>query len=133
MNKVLFGKDKNGGYKEWRISVFGDVIAITHGKEGGKMQTKTEVVKGKNIGRANETTPEQQALLEAESRYNKQLDKDYRENKEDLEELDILPMLASDYRKQGHRIKYTYYLMVTKRVPKQLRFLNLSLKAKVSL
>lgn len=106
MNKTLFGKDKKGGFKEWRISVFGDVITISHGKEGGKMQTKTEVVKGKNIGRANETTPEQQAVLEAESRYKKQLDKGYRENKADLEELEILPMLASDYRKQGHRIKY---------------------------
>ena len=106
MNKILFGKDKNGGFKEWRISVFGDVIAITHGKEGGKMQTKTEVIQGKNIGRSNETSPEQQAILEAESRYKKQLDKDYRENKADLEELEILPMLASDYHKQGHRIVY---------------------------
>lgn len=106
MNRILFGKDKNGGYKEWQISVVDNVITITHGKEGGKMQTKRETIKGKNIGRVNETTPEQQALLEAESRYKKQLDKGYRENKEDLEDLEILPMLASDYRKQGHRIKY---------------------------
>ena len=109
MNKILFGKDKNGGFKEWRISVFGDVIAISHGKEGGKMQTKTEVIQGKNIGRSNETSPEQQAILEAESRYKKRLDKGYRENKADLEELEILPMLASDYRKQGHRIKFPCY------------------------
>ena len=40
------------------------------------------------------------------SRWRKQIDKGYRETKEELEELPLLPMLAQDYLKQGHRIKY---------------------------
>jgi DNA ligase-1 len=104
--KQLFGLDKNGGYKVWSIAVQGNIILITHGKEGGKLQTKEESVYGKNLGRANETSDSQQAEFEAESRYKKQLDKGYREDKADLEELPLLPMLAADYHKQGHRIKY---------------------------
>lgn len=65
MFKTLYGKNKDGSYKVWSISVEGNTITITHGKENGKMQTKIEVVAGKNTGRANATSPEQQALLEA--------------------------------------------------------------------
>lgn len=103
---TLYGLDKNGGYKIWSISTEGDKVFIVHGKEGGKLQTKVDTVKGKNIGRSNETTPEQQAEFEAKSRVNKQIDKGYRENKEDLEDIPLLPMLAHDYLKQGHRITY---------------------------
>ena len=104
--KLLYGLDKSGKYKVWSIWTEGPELYIMHGAENGKMQAKCEIVQGKNIGRANETTPEQQAELEAESRYKKQLDKGYRSTKEELVELPLLPMLAADYLKQGHRIKY---------------------------
>lgn len=104
--KTLYGLDKKDGCKVWSISTEGDELIITHGKEGGKMQTKREAIKGKNIGRANETTPAEQAELEAMSRWRKQIDKGYRETKAELTELPLLPMLANDYLKQGHRIKY---------------------------
>lgn len=110
MNKTLYGKDKQGSYKIWQIHTSGDTFVIDHGKEGGKMTTKTTVVEGKNIGRSNETTPEQQAILEAESRINKQIDKGYRESKEELGELPILPMLCSDALKVGHKIKFPCYV-----------------------
>ena len=107
--KTLYGLDKSGGIKQWSIWTNGAELSIEHGKVGGKLQLKRETVEGKNIGRANETTPEQQAELEAMSRYRKQIDKGYRVNKEDLTELPLLPMLAHDYLKQGHRIKYPCY------------------------
>lgn len=108
-SKVLYGLDKNGGYKVWSIWTEGAELYIMHGKLSGKQQTKQENIQGKNIGRSNETTPAQQAVLEATSRYNKQVDKGYRENKEELTELSTLPMLASDYNKVGHRITYPCY------------------------
>lgn len=53
-------------------------LVIRHAKViGGKEVTSTVPVAGKNIGRANETSPAQQAELELESRVNKQLDKGY--------------------------------------------------------
>lgn len=103
--KLLYGLDKSGKYKVWSIWTNNNFLYIMHGQEGGKMQTKAERIEGKNIGRSNETSPEQQAELEAESRYKKQLDKGYRPTKEELTELPLLPMLAADYLKQGHRIK----------------------------
>lgn len=107
--KLLYGLDKSGGVKQWSICADGGYLVIVHGKLGGKLQIKSEEVKGKNIGRSNETSPAQQAELEAESRYKKQLDKGYRPTKEELTELPLLPMLAADYLKQGHRIKYPCY------------------------
>lgn len=107
--KTLYGLDKGGKFKVWEISTSGDILTIVHGKEGGKMQVKDETIKGKNIGRANETSPAEQAELEAMSRWRKQIDKGYRESKEELTELPLLPMLAHDYLKQGHRINYPCY------------------------
>lgn len=103
----LFGKDKGGKYKVWAIGTTesGD-LTIAHGQEGGKMQVKMEKIKPKNVGRANETTPEQQADLEAQGRIKKQIDKGYRHTKEELDNLPVLPMLAGDYNKISHRINY---------------------------
>lgn len=111
MAKLLYGLDKGGKYKVWSIWTVGGELFIQHGKEGGKMQTKVEQIAGKNIGRANETSPAEQAELEAMSRWRKQVDKGYRETKEELTDLPLLPMLAQDYLKQGHRIQYPCYVM----------------------
>ena len=107
--KTLYGLDKKGGFKVWKIWTNDNLLHIEHGKEEGKQQLKVEEVEGKNIGRSNETTPAEQAELEAMSRWRKQVDKGYRETKEELEELPLLPMLALDYLKQGHRIQYPCY------------------------
>lgn len=107
MNKItLFGLNKNSGLKVWSIWTEDGNLYIEHGQLNGKLQMKSEVVPGKNIGRSNETTPKQQAEFEAKSRMKKQIDKGYRENPDELKDLDLLPMLANDYLKQGHRIKY---------------------------
>lgn len=110
MDKVtLYGKDKKGDFKVWTIWTENEKLYISFGKEGGKLQLKEEVIEGKNIGRSNETSPTEQAEFEAKSRINKQIDKGYRHNKDELGELELMPMLAHDYLKQGHRIKYPCY------------------------
>ncbi|WOZ57457.1 DNA ligase [Pseudomonas phage vB_PseuGesM_254] len=115
---TLYGLNKNGSFKVWNIEVFDRSlgcasIVVGHGSEGGKITNKvTNIREGKNIGRANETTPYQQAVSEAEGKINKQKDKGYRENKADLSAIPMLPMLAHDYRKQGHRIVYPCYTSV---------------------
>lgn len=107
MDKVtLYGLNKNDSFKQWSIWTVEGSLFIEHGQEGGKLQLKEEKVKGKNIGRSNETSDADQAEFEANSRINKQIDKGYRADKGELEELPLLPMLANDYLKQGHRIKY---------------------------
>lgn len=104
---TLYGLTKTGGFKVWMISTDDQgLITIRHGKEGGKLQVKNEMVKGKNIGRSNETSPAEQAVSEAEGKIKKQMDKNYRPTKEELTDIPLLPMLAQDYRKHGKRIKF---------------------------
>lgn len=106
MIKTLYGLDKKGGFKIWTINTSeAGELTISHGKEGGKQTIKNEhIIEGKQGRSVGE-----QAELEAKARIKKQLDKNYREDKADLETLDVLAMLAADYRKQGHRIEYPCY------------------------
>lgn len=107
MKETLYGKDTKGGIKVWTISTSGDTIIVEHGKLNGKIQIKKTVCKGKNIGKKNETSPTEQAEAEAQSKYNKQLDKLYRPTIEELESVGgELPMLAHDFTKVGHRLTF---------------------------
>lgn len=116
--KSMFGLNKNGTYKVWKIGVChvhggdhdtdGAAFTIFHGAEGGKLTSKTEYVNEGKQGR----TPYQQAVMQAEARFKKQFDKGYRESKEDLVNVPLLAMLASDYNKVGHRIEFPCYTSV---------------------
>ena len=83
---TLFKIGGIGQVLQWDIDVHevadgtGALIIIDHGQRFGKLQQDRELVtEGKNLGRANETTAEQQALSQAESRWLKQKDNGYRE------------------------------------------------------
>lgn len=66
--------------QEWTIVVEGNSYYTIEGIVNGKLtQSKPTVCQGKNIGRSNETTPEQQALQEAQSKWQKKKDKGYNE------------------------------------------------------
>lgn len=106
---TLYKKSSKGKIQEWAISVSGVycpgkgfLIEVKHGQQGGKLQTtKDFILDGKNVGKANETSPKQQAILEAESKWTKQqARKGY---KTDIDKLDIderpgaEPMLAHTY------------------------------------
>lgn len=107
----LYGKDSKGGLKFWRVETFGDCITVTHGKLDGKWQTKDTVCKGKNIGKANETTPEQQALIEAEAKWVKQKKQGYFETAEEaLAFEEFSPMKCHDYKDYADRVVFPGYL-----------------------
>ena len=109
--KTLYGVDKSGGVKQWSVSTEGGAVIVQHGKYQGKMQEKKTVCKPKNLNKANETTPEQQAALEAQSKWNKQYDKYYRETIEEARELLTEGvMLAQDYSKKPHFLDEEFYV-----------------------
>lgn len=104
---TLYKKTNTGAIQQWTISVeekmTGGLIRTTHGQVGGALQETTDlVVEGKNLGKANATTPYSQAEAEAQAKWTKQKKKGYVETKEAAEagELDavieggIAPMLA---------------------------------------
>lgn len=114
-NKQLFGLEKNGGYKVWTIAVTNPsifdgycTIAISHGKLGGAQTEKVENVTSGKQGRS----VYEQAVFNAQARIKKQYDKGYRDSKEELTDLPLLAMLASDYNKVGHRINFPCYTSV---------------------
>jgi DNA ligase 1 len=81
---VLYKADSSGSLRIWMIRTEGNEIITEHGQIGGAIQTSKDVIKvGKNIGKKNETSPEQQADAEALSKWEKQKSKKgYVEDKE---------------------------------------------------
>lgn len=80
-HQTLFALDKKGNTKTWSIRVDGTekhaVITIkTQAKENAKPVVRSEKIdEGKNIGRANETTALEQAILEAKARVAEKINK----------------------------------------------------------
>jgi len=116
---TLYKKTSTGADQCWEIRVQGDQVTTRFGQVGGAIQeTAPTICKGKNIGRANETTPEQQALLEAEAQWTKKLKKDYvltldaarKGEASDLIEGGILPMLAHKFSEHGDKLKYPCFV-----------------------
>lgn len=117
---VLYKKTSTGAIQQWEISVLVNdsnihVIKTVWGQVNGKMQeTEEEVLEGKNIGKKNETTPEEQALSQMQSDWEKRKKKGYVESIEDAEigvtddiiEGGVFPMLAHVFDKQKKKIKY---------------------------
>ena len=74
---TLYSKDSKGELRVWSIYTEGAEVIVKHGKLGGKIQEKRYTAEGKNCGKVNETTPEQQVIIEADAKYVKQLKSGY--------------------------------------------------------
>tara|TARA_B100001250_G_scaffold411385_1_gene439921 strand:- start:744 stop:1958 length:1215 start_codon:yes stop_codon:yes gene_type:complete len=99
VSRKLYG----GEIPEAKISA---TITIVHGYEDGKMQINSkDIHMGKNVGKANETTPYEQAVLEVQSKLQKKIDEGYSKEKTELT-VPTLPMLAHPYEKRKHNITW---------------------------
>lgn len=81
-------------------------------RDGKKVTSDWKEVFGKNIGRSNETTPEQQAISEMESMAQSKKDKGYTENVDNVVEAKAAtfkPMLADKYENRGVDFSRTVY------------------------
>lgn len=108
---TLYGKDQAGGLKLWEVYTEGNKIVVRHGKLGGKIQEKATYATPKNIGKANETSPAQQASLEAAAKWVKQHKKGYFTTKEEaLAFVNKMPMKAQNYNDYADRIKRPCYV-----------------------
>lgn len=83
-------------------------IITVYGLKNGKKQTAIiSIANGKNIGKSNETNVFSQAILEAVSTWNFQIDRrGYTQNKHSLGELKIFPMLLKEYNKEYHKLPF---------------------------
>src|ERR1700722_19440930 len=117
---TLYKKTSNGAIQFWEISVFMEgvsgIIFTRYGQYGtlSPQETRDVVSSGKNIGKKNETSAYQQAVLEASAKWEKQLKKGYVQNIEDAKsgktdkviEGGVSPMLAHKFSEHAHKITY---------------------------
>lgn len=100
---LLYKRDTTGGVRTWQLELNADGVRYRtlSGTLGGKVaESGWTTPTPKNVGRANETTPESQAQLEIAAEYTKKRDRGYfdQENLIDTYEA-TKPMLAQDYAK----------------------------------
>jgi DNA ligase-1 len=127
---TLYKQTSTGKIQMWNIRAFesaraveGEVLPVivtTYGQLEGKMQEAVEVIReGKNLGKANETTPLEQAQAEAQSQWEKKLKRGYVQNLDDAAEgkVDtnaitggVNPMLAKSFDNDGHKISFPAFV-----------------------
>ena len=109
--KTLYHKGSKGTLYSWKIWTEGADILTEYGQVDGKKQIARKTATPKNLGKTNETTPEEQALSEAQSMWTFKLDRKYKESPDEAEDEEIfLPMLALDFEKRRGKSKegHTY-------------------------
>lgn len=123
---TLYGLTSKGVVKSWKIWVaefpLESAILVEHGQLDGKKQLATESIReGKNIGKSNETTPFEQACLEAESKWKKKHDANYTQNlptesdagKSNVKSAaspKLLPMLAQKYKERAKYVVWPAFI-----------------------
>lgn len=114
---TLYKLTSTGEIQEWTIIVRqGNQIITRFGRHGGKIQESAPdvIAVGKNVGKKNATTPDQQAMAEAQSAWEKKLKTGYVKTIDearggavsDLVEGGAWPMLAKRYAKDGGKISW---------------------------
>ena len=99
---TLYKRDTKGKLRSWIVECEGAGIRTVAGLEDGKKVTSEwKMCSAKNVGRANATTDEEQAIAEAQALWDKRIEKEYFLNVADVDTYDkFKPMLANDYTKK---------------------------------
>jgi DNA ligase-1 len=94
---ILYTIDKKGKTRQWSVSFDANTITREYGEKGGAMQTANRSFEGKNVGRKNATTGEQQARQEAIKEWIDHIDDGYKfENGEGTKLLELVLKFKSD-------------------------------------
>lgn len=116
---TLYKKTSTGAIQEWTIETEGSTIKTHWGQVGGAIQHGSDTIKeGKNVGKANATTPVMQAEFEAVSAWELKKKKGYVDsiNLAEAGKVDavieggIFPMLAHTIEKRGKDLKYPAFV-----------------------
>jgi DNA ligase 1 len=113
---ILYSRTATGAVQTWRVEVVGNQYRFITGQKGGALITSEwTTCQGKNLGRANQTTGEEQAAKEAKAALKKKLKSGgYWENEADIDKLRFFePMLA--YKLKDYRESLVYPVMVDRK------------------
>jgi DNA ligase-1 len=104
----IYKKDSKGKIRVLRVYAEGADLVQESGLVDGKLTVHRSTCTGKNIGKANETTPEEQARLEAISKIETKMSTGYFTSEQEArDEVVILPMLAKDYKKEFKKVDWS--------------------------
>lgn len=111
---TLQSKTRTGKVKYWYGEVFetdeGVFVKKVWWQDGSVVQESTPVhIKGKNLGKVNETTDVEQAIFDLNSIMQKQRDKGYSEDGSQ-DHIPTKPMLAHSYEKRSHNIQWPAFV-----------------------
>ena len=109
--ETIYKKTKTGATQEWTIEVSDNKYRTHSGQVGGQITTNAwTVVYGKNNGKANGTTDNEQALKEAIAKRTKKLESGYFEDVNNINEQQYFePMLAAKWEDYKDKIQYPIY------------------------
>jgi DNA ligase-1 len=111
-SKKIYKKDSKGKIRVLHIYADKGVLIQLSGVLGSDKQVKHEsYCESKNIGKSNQTTPTQQAVLEANAKIETKMSTGYFETIEEAENsIVILPMLAKDYKKEFKKVNFPCFV-----------------------
>ncbi len=106
---TLYKKTTIGKVQTWQIVIDGDKYRTISGQQDGKkIQNSWTTCLPKNVGRANATTGEEQAIKEAVAKHDKKLESGYHLNVENIEKKRFYePMLAQDFKNKNRQKEVT--------------------------
>lgn len=113
--KVSVSTGKMQVWKGWTVL---NEVLCSYGQLNGKMQTQSYKAEGKNIGRSNETSEVEQAVIELQAMYQSQIDnKHYRTTQEEAKEFAASnrePRKITNYKDRYSRMSDTLLTSVKK-------------------
>ena len=119
--KPLYHQNDDGSIQQWEISVSNNTITRKFGRyPNGKItETSDTIHDGKNIGKVNETSPQEQAIAEAQSTWEKKMKSGYVISLEDAQNNNVdtgyvaggvEPMLAQKWSKHSAKIEFPAFM-----------------------
>lgn len=106
----LYKLDSKGKLRILKVTTDCSTLKREAGLVYGALTVHTKVCVAKNTGKANETSPEAQAELQAEALIEKKLREGYfKTSEEALTNLIILPQLAKDFFKESKKVVFPCY------------------------
>ena len=108
---TLFKRAVNGKVNEWTVEIENNCFRTISGyTDGVKTTSEWTCCSGKNTGKKNATTPEQQALAEAKAMWTKKLELGSYESIDDIDTPKFFnPMLAHKFEDHKDKIEYPVY------------------------
>jgi len=106
--KTLYSRTNTGAVQQWQVIVGENFYRTIYGQKDGQLvTTDPSLCLRNNLGKANETSPAQQAIKEAQALYKKKLKEGY---KEELSEIDdegfFEPQLAKQFEDYKDSVVY---------------------------